>query len=321
MYIRRRLLRVVVMAAVLVSALMMVGSDAAPTLAATNTTTIKVSATNAPTKKTTAKSRPTKTTKTTTTRSKKPTTTVPTTAPPTMPTTRATTSTIPLTGPITVFAATSLTAAFTDMAAAFMKAHPGVTVTLNFAGSSTLVTQIVNGAPADVFASADVANMDKLVNAKLIDATPMTFTRNTLMIVTGKGNPLRVKTLADLGRSEVFVALGAPGVPVGDYARQVLANAGVSVTPKTLESNVAAIVNKAALREIDAGIVYVTDVAIDDYRVDGIAIPPEQNVIATYPVAALSTSANKATAAGFVAFAQSPVAQAILAKYKFLPLK
>ncbi len=226
-----------------------------------------------------------------------------------------------LSGSINVFAATSLSASFTEIASAFEEANPGVNVGLNFAGSSTLVTQITNGAPADVFASADTTNMDKLLAAKAIDGSPATFTRNKLMIVVGEGNPLRIGSLADLAKPEVFIALGAPGVPVGDYARQVLAKARVVLTPKTLESNVGAIVTKVALREIDAGIVYITDVAIDDYRVDGVAIHDHQNIIATYPVAALSASNNKTTAAGFVAFALSPAAQAILARYKFLPLK
>jgi molybdate transport system substrate-binding protein len=229
-------------------------------------------------------------------------------------------TTVALSGSITVFAATSLTASFTDIARAFEKAHPGVQVTMNFAGSSTLATQIQNGAPADVFASADTANMDRLVAGKFV-RNPVVFTRNRLMIVVPKGNPLRVNTLADLARSEVFVALGAPGVPVGDYARQILARAGVSVTPKTLESNVAAIVNKAALREIDAGVVYATDVAIDDYRVDGVAIPDQQNVIAAYPIAVTTSSKNKAAATAFAAFTQTSAAQAVLATYKFLPLK
>ena len=239
--------------------------------------------------------------------------------------TLSTTGTLPakvvLSGSINVFAASSLTASFVDIAAAFEKANPGVKITLNFAGSSTLVTQIHNGAPADVFASADPANMDRLTNAKLVEGTPLVFTRNRPMIVVPRGNPLRIVSLADLARPEVVVALGAVGVPVGDYARRILGRAGIQVKPKTLESSVSAIVTKAALREIDAGIVYATDVAIDEYRVDGVAIPEEQNIVATYPVAALTSSANKATAAGFVAFTQSSVAQAILAKYKFVPLK
>ncbi len=227
----------------------------------------------------------------------------------------------PLRGSLTVFAATSLTASFTDIASAFEVAHPGVKVTMNFAGSSTLATQIQNGAPADVFASADTANMNRLSSARSLEGAPAIFTRNKLMIVVPKGNPLRVKSLADLANAEVFVALGAPGVPVGDYARQILTGAGVTVTPRTLESNVAAIVNKAALREIDAGIVYITDVAVDDYRVDGVAIPDRQNVIAAYPIAVTKASRNKAAATAFAAYTQSSAAQAVLATYKFLPLK
>ncbi len=236
-------------------------------------------------------------------------------------TTAATTTTIaPATGTINVSAAQSLTASFGEIAKAFEKANPDAKVVLNFAGSSTLVTQIKNGAPADVFASADITNMDKLVEAKLIDGAPQAFTRNKLMIVIPRGNPQAVKSLADLSREEVFVGLGAVGVPVGDYARQILAKAGVTVKPKTLESNVTAIVNKIALREIDAGLVYVTDVALDEYRVDGIAIPDELNLTATYPIGTVSASKQKAAANAFIAFTRSAAAQAILKKYKFMPL-
>lgn len=250
-----------------------------------------------------------------------PTTTAVATTLASAPATTATATVPPATGSITVFAAASLTASFTDIAAAFEKANPGAKVTLNFAGSSTLVTQITNGAPADVFASADAANMDKLVNAKVIQGAPLIFTKNKLMIVVPKGNRMRLKGLADLASPDVIVVLGAVGVPAGDYARQILAKAGVTVNPKSLESSVSAIVSKAALGEIDAGIVYATDVAIDDYRVDGVAIPAPQNVTATYPIGALASSKNPAAATAFVAFTQTSAAQAILAKYKFLPLK
>jgi molybdate transport system substrate-binding protein len=249
-----------------------------------------------------------------------PTTAVPT-AVPTITPTVAPTTTVPVTGSINVFAAASLTASFTDIAAAFERANPGAKVTVNFGGSSSLVTQIQNGAPADVFASADTNNMDKLAKANLLDGPAKIFTRNRLMIVVPRGNPLRIQTLADLAKPEIIVGLGAPGVPAGDYARDILSKAGIDVKPKTLESSVSAIVTKAALREIDAGIVYVTDVAIDEYRVDGVAIPDAQNIVATYPVAALAASKNAATAKGFVAFTQSAAAQSILAKYKFLPLR
>ncbi len=232
-----------------------------------------------------------------------------------------TTPVTPLTGSITVFAAASLTAAFNDIAAAFEEANPEAKVTVIFAGSSSLVNQIQNGAPADVFASADLNNMERLAKASVIERSAKIFTRNRLMIVVPRGNRLRVQTLADLAKPEVSVALGAPGVPAGDYAREILAKAGVEVKPKTLEPSVSGIVTKAALGEIDAGIVYVTDVAIDEYRVDGVAIPDAQNIVASYPIVALKSSKNSTTAKGFVAFVQSPTAQSILAKYKFLPLK
>jgi molybdate transport system substrate-binding protein len=225
----------------------------------------------------------------------------------------------PLTGTLDVFAAASLSASFTDIARAFEKANPSVHVRLNTAGSSTLVTQLLNGASADIFASADAANMDRVRDAKLLDGASTVFAHNTLMIVVPRGNPLRVRLLADLARPEVFVALGAPGVPAGDYARDILRRAGVDVTPKTLESNVKAIVNKAALKEIDAGIVYATDVDLDEYRVDGVVIPVAQNVITSYPIAALNSSDHTAARRAFVTFVQGPTAQAILAKYKFLP--
>ena len=240
----------------------------------------------------------------------------------TRPSTVAPTTLLPVLakGPVTVFAASSLTAAFTEMASAFEKANPDASVVLNFAGSSTLVSQVQNGAPADAVATADSASMAKLGSAKLIDGTPVAFTRNRLMIVVPKGNPLRVKDLTDLGRPEVFVALGAPGVPAGDYAREILARAGIEVKPKTLEQSVAAIVNKAALKEIDAGVVYATDVATDEYRVDGVAIPIGQNIVASYPIAVATNSKNRSGAQSFLEFVLSPAGQSIMAKYKFLPL-
>ncbi len=224
-----------------------------------------------------------------------------------------------LTGTLNVFAASSLAAVFTEIGRAFEKANPSVHLRLNTAGSSTLVTQLLNGANADVLATADSVNMDRVRDAKLLTGSASLFAYNTLMIVVPRGNPLRVRVLADLARPEIVVALGAPGVPAGDYARDILRRAGVDVTPKTLEANVKAIVNKAALKEIDAGIVYVTDVDLDEYRVDGVAIPERQNVVAAYPVAALRASDHLESARAFVTFLQGSAAQAILAKYKFLP--
>ena len=221
-------------------------------------------------------------------------------------------------GTINVSAASSLTAPFTEIAKSFEKVNPKAHVVVNFAGSSALATQIKNGSPADVFASADTANMNKLVEAKLIDHSPAIFAKNTLIIVVPTGNPKGIRTLGDLARDDLFVGLGAVGVPVGDYARQVLAAAGVTVTPKTLESNVSAVVAKIALREIDAGIVYVTDVTVNDNRVDGVAIPADVNVIASYPIGVVASSKNKLGASKFLEFVRTASGQAILRKYKFL---
>lgn len=241
------------------------------------------------------------------------------TAPPTVTSAVApTTTTTRVRGSITVLAASSLGAAFREIATAFERANPESSVVVSSAGSSTLTAQLRNGAPADVFASADVSNMDDVVGAGIASGSPTLFARNRLMIVVPKGNPMRVKELADLADPDVWVALGAPGVPVGDYARRALASAGIALKPRTLEPNAAAIVTKAVLHEIDAGIVYVTDVAHDDHRVDGIAIPDAQNVIATYPIVPVTTGSNLAGGVAFVAFVRSPAGQATLRRYKFL---
>ena len=236
-------------------------------------------------------------------------------------TTVVTTAPIPLKGSITLFAASSLTASFSDIVDAFKAANPAVEVVTSFAGSSTLAGQIQSGAPVDVFASADEPTMQRLAVAGLVSGPAPIFTRNRLMIVVPKGNPLRVTGLSDLARPEVFVALAAPEVPAGRYARDILTRAGVVVKPKTLEPNVKSIIALAALREIDAGIVYVTDVAVEDYRVDGVTIPEAQNEIASYPIATLTAAKNRPTAEAFVQFVQSPSAQAILRKYGFLAPK
>jgi molybdate transport system substrate-binding protein len=218
---------------------------------------------------------------------------------------------------ITVFGASSLSASLRVVADAFEKANPSVHVTLNFAGSSKLVTQIENGAAVDVFAAADNASMDKLVKAKRVDGKAIVFARNTMVIVTPRANRQNVVSIADFADPQVVVALGAPGVPAGEYAREIFAKAGLTVKPKTLEPDVAAIVNKAAMGEIDAGIVYVTDISATDKRILGVEIPPEQNVIAEYPIATLTGASNKKRAQAFVTFTRSAKAQAILQGYGF----
>ncbi|HEV2013804.1 MAG TPA: molybdate ABC transporter substrate-binding protein [Candidatus Dormibacteraeota bacterium] len=220
-----------------------------------------------------------------------------------------------LSGSITVFAASSLTAAFTTTAADFQKIHPGTMVKLTFAGSSTLVAQIQQGAIGDLFASADQPNMQKLVDAGLIAGSRSIFAHNSLQIVVGAGNPKHITALADLSRSGLVVLLCAPGVPCGRYAAQALQKAGVSVTPASQEADVKAVVSKVALGEADAGIVYVTDVKAGA-GVQGVNIPPALNVVADYPVAVLKDSQNVPLAEAFVSYLLAD-GQRTLARYGF----
>ena len=230
-------------------------------------------------------------------------------------------STSNLSGSADIFAAASLSGAFNKMKADFTALNPKVNLTLNYNGSGTLVTQIQQGAPADVFASADTANMAKLVPGSI--ASSQNFAGNLLEIVVQSGNPKHIQTLADLARPDVAVVLGDPAsVPVGKYAQQALSMAGVNVTPVSLELNVTAVVTKIALAEADAGIVYVTDVSAGvagGQHIDGVAIPANQNVPATYPIGVLKSSQNPALAQAFVAYVRSPAGQATLKSFGFLP--
>jgi molybdate transport system substrate-binding protein len=230
-----------------------------------------------------------------------------------------TTTTAPVTGNITVLAASSLTESFKALGTAFEAANPGSKVTFSFGASSTLVTQINQGAPADVFASADTANMDKLTAATGagITGSPVTFAKNKLEIIVGKGNPKTIAGVADLAKPGVLVVNCSPDVPIGKYSQQVLDQAKVTVTPKSLEPDVKSIVSKVTLGEADAGIVYATDVQAAGDKAEGVVIPDDLNVIATYPIAETKAVANAPTAAAFVAFVASPAGQAILAKYGF----
>jgi molybdate transport system substrate-binding protein len=223
-----------------------------------------------------------------------------------------------LQGTVTVYAARSLTAAFIEIGDAFEAANPGVHVDFNFAGSSTLVNQIVQGAPADVFASADRPNMDKLVTAHLVDGTPTTFTRNALQIVVAKANPKGIAGLRDLARAGVTTVLCAESVPCGNYARQALGKAAVSLHPTSDESSVAGVIGRVQNGEADAGIVYVTDVKAND-AVAGVVIPPAENVVAEYPHALLRAAPDPRAAQAFRAFVEAPAGQRILAKHGFLP--
>jgi molybdate transport system substrate-binding protein len=216
---------------------------------------------------------------------------------------------------IKVFAAASLTAAFTELGRRYTAAQ-GTKVTFNFAGSQALATQIGQGAPADVFASADLDNMAKV---KDLVGTPQSFASNRLAIVVEQGNPRGIRTLDDLAGGDVKVVLAAREVPAGRYAKQVLDRAGVKVTPVSQEDNVKAVVAKVSLGEADAGIVYVTDVAAGGARVEGVDIPREQNVVATYPIATVKAGKAQDAAQAFMDLVLSGQGQEVLPRYGFLP--
>lgn len=225
----------------------------------------------------------------------------------------------PLSGTIAVFAAASLTASFNALGAAFHGANPGVRLQFNFAGTPTLVTQIEQGAPAGVFASADTTNMDKLKADGFTMGTAAVFAHNKLEIVVAPGNPKNVTGLADLAKPGVIYITEAPTVPAGKYALQALKMAGVTVTPKSLETDVKSVVSKIELGEADAGIVYTTDVIAAGSMVQGVAIPDADNVIATYPIVAVKATANRVAANAFIAYVLSVKGQSTLKSFGFLP--
>jgi len=219
-------------------------------------------------------------------------------------------------GEIKVFAAASLTAAFTKLGEDFTAANVGTKVTFNFAGSQALATQIQQAAPADVFASADIPNMGKV---KDLVGTPQNFASNLLAIVVEKGNPKDVKGLEDLASPDLKVVLAAEEVPAGKYAKQVIDQAGVSVAPVSQEDNVKAVVTKVSLGEADAGIVYVTDVTAGGDKVEGVDIPEDQNVTATYPIATVKATKAQDKAQAFMDLVLSAEGQQVLEQYGFLP--
>lgn len=222
-----------------------------------------------------------------------------------------------LSGTVTVFAASSLTEAFNDAKMQLARENPGLTVTYSFAGSQQVVAQVQSGAPADVVATADEANMQKLVAANLVEA-PTDFARNRLEIVVAAGNPRGVKGLADLSRSDLRVVLADPLVPAGKYGRQALEKQGVRVSPVSLELDVKAELQKVESGEADAGIVYVTDAMAAGSRATGVEIPTDQNVLASYPVAVVKATAHHALARAFVDQLISGSGQAALRSRGFL---
>ncbi|MFJ2188194.1 molybdate ABC transporter substrate-binding protein [Kitasatospora sp. NPDC087861] len=215
-------------------------------------------------------------------------------------------------GSITVFAAASLKETFTELGKKFEAANPGAKVTFNFGGSSSLATSINSGAPADVFAAASPATMKTVTDAGGASGDPKTFVRNTLTIAVPKGNPKHIAGLSDLTASGVKVALCAKEVPCGAAALTALKAANLNLTPVTLEQDVKGALTKVELGEVDASLVYKTDVKSDAAKIDGVDFPEADKAVNDYPIAALAKAPNKDGAAAFVAYVQSPEAKQVL---------
>ncbi|MCP2048216.1 UNVERIFIED_ORG: molybdate transport system substrate-binding protein [Paenarthrobacter nicotinovorans] len=222
------------------------------------------------------------------------------------------TPTSSLSGEITVFAAASLKTTFTQLAKDFEAANPGAKVKLSFAGSSDLVTQITQGAPADVFASADTKNMTKLADAKLVDGTATNFATNVLEIAVPPSNPASISSFADLAKPGVKVVTCASQVPCGAAADAVEKASGVALTPVSEESSVTDVLGKVTSGEADAGLVYVTDVKGAGDKVKGIPFAESDKAVNTYPIATVGSSKNKELAAAFVAAVTSDKGRKVL---------
>lgn len=217
---------------------------------------------------------------------------------------------------VRVSAAASLSDAFAEIEAAFEGVDPDVDVVLNLAGSSTLREQILEGAPTDVFASANLPNMDRVIEAGEA-AESQVFATNLLQIAVPPGNPANIGSLEDFANPDLLIGLCTPAVPCGDFARQALSNAGIEPAIDTNEPDVRALRTKIEAGELDAGITYVTDIASAGGALDGVAIPEQTNVVAEYPIAALANAPNPEGAVAFVEFVMSAEGQAILNQYGF----
>jgi molybdate transport system substrate-binding protein len=220
-------------------------------------------------------------------------------------------------GSLTVFAAASLTGVFTDLGHRLEQQNPGLHVQFNFAGSSALATQLTQGAPADVFASADQAQMDVVTKAGLQGSNPEIFTENVLEIAVPKGNPGHVTGVADFAKENLTLAVCAPQVPCGAAAQKVFAAAHVDAKPDTQEQDVKAALTKVQLGEVDAAMVYATDVKAAGDAVQGIPFEEAQGAVNDYPICTLKSSANAKAAAAFVALVRSPAGRQALAAAGF----
>lgn len=233
---------------------------------------------------------------------------------------------------LSVFAAASLKDAFGEIKTGFERVHAGVTVEYNFGGSDTLATQINQGAPVDVFASANVKQMNVVVSGgDIAPAGPKVFAHNTLVVVYPKGNPANIRTPQDLARPGLKLVLAASTVPAGQYAVDFLGRASADASfgsgfkgavlknVVSYEADVRSVLNKVALGEADAGIVYVTDAETVRDTIGTVAIPAALQTVASYPAAAVKGSAHADLARAFVEYLLASGGQATLAKYGFLP--
>ena len=217
-----------------------------------------------------------------------------------------------LTGTLTVFAAASLTDVFTDLGNQLERDNPGLDVRFNFAGSDALATQIAQGAPADVFASANEKQMKVVTDAGLQAGDPTIFAENVLEIAVPKGNPGHVTGLADFGNADLTLAVCAPSVPCGAAAQTVFTAAGIDAKPDTEETDVKAALNKVQLGEVDAALVYATDVQAAGDQVEGVPFPEADKAVNTYPVCTLEAAPNPDAAQAFVDLVTSDEGQKAL---------
>jgi molybdate transport system substrate-binding protein len=220
-------------------------------------------------------------------------------------------------GKIMVFAAASLKQTFTDIGEQFKTDNPGASVEFSFAGSSDLVTQLTQGAQADVFASADTKNMDKAAQAGLLAGGPVNFASNTLTIAVAPGNPKKIASFKDLTQQGLNVVVCAPQVPCGSATQSVEKATGVTLNPVSEESSVTDVLNKVTTGEADAGLVYVTDVKGAGDKVAAVEFPEAADAVNTYPIAVLKESKNPELARKFVDLVTGESGQKVLSAAGF----
>lgn len=220
-------------------------------------------------------------------------------------------------GSLTVFAAASLKSTFTEIGERFEAANPGASVEFSFAGSSDLVTQLSQGATADVLATADTRNMDKAAQAGLLGSPPVIFASNTLTIAVAPDNPKGISAFRDLARDDLYVVVCAPQVPCGTATERVEEATGVQLDPASEESSVTDVLNKVSSGQADAGLVYVTDVADSDGKVTAVDFPESSDAVNTYPIVTLKDAESADLASRFVAYVTGEVGQHILGEAGF----